>query len=81
MEAVTFEHAGKPVTKEQLALREQWLSSKAVHALPELKKYCPVCQRVHPFEYEHCPFDGSELGIVPGKPDETATAAGGRRGR
>jgi predicted metalloprotease with PDZ domain len=81
MEAVTFEYAGMPVTKEQLALRAQWLSSKAIHALPEVKKYCPVCQRVHPFEYEHCPFDGSDLGIVPGKADGAAAPTGGRRVR
>ena len=81
MEAVTFEYAGMPVTGEQLALRAQWLSSKAIHPLPDVKKYCPVCQRVHPFEYEHCPFDGSELGITPGKADGAAASSGGRRGR
>ncbi len=81
MELVTFEKAGMPVTKEQLLLRDQWLSSKAVHPLPQLKKHCPVCQRVHPFEYEHCPFDGSDLGIIPGKAEETPVNPGGRGGR
>jgi len=81
MEVVTFEKAGKTLSKEQVALREQWLSSKAVHPLPEVKKYCPVCQRVHPFEFEHCPFDGAELGIVPGKEDAAPAGGGGRRGR
>ncbi|HXJ41906.1 MAG TPA: PDZ domain-containing protein [Bryobacteraceae bacterium] len=70
LEVVTFEKAGRPVTAAQLTLRQQWLSSKAVHPLPELKKHCPVCQRTHPFEYENCPYDGSALGIVPGHADE-----------
>ena len=71
--------AGKPVTKDQLTRREQWLSSKAVHPLPEVKKHCPICQRVHPFEFEHCPYDGSDLGIIPGKADRPAPGPG-RRG-
>jgi predicted metalloprotease with PDZ domain len=81
MEAVTFEYAGKPVSKEQLALRQQWLSSKAVHPLPVLQKYCPGDQRAYPFEYEHCPTDGAELGIIPAKAEEPVAAGGGRRGR
>ncbi len=76
LELVTFEKAGQPVTKEHLAMREQWLGSKAIHPLPELKKHCPVCKRKHPFEYEHCPYDGSALGIVPGQAE---AASGGRR--
>lgn len=79
MEVVTFELAGKQVSKEQLAFREKWLASKAIHTLPELKKHCPVCQRTHSFEWEHCPFDGSELGIVPGKTERPAPTPG-RRG-
>ena len=79
MELVTFERAGQPVTREQLSRREQWLSSKAVHPLPDVRKYCPVCQRAHPFEFEHCPYDGSELGIIPGKAD--APPAARRSGR
>ena len=80
LEVVTFEKAGKPVPKAQMTLREQWLSSKAVHPLPEVKKYCPVCQRAHPFEFDHCPYDGSDLGIIPGKADEAPAAPGGGRG-
>ena len=79
LELVTFEQAGKVAGREQLALREAWLSSKAVHALPEVKKYCPVCQRALPFEWDHCPYDGSDLGIVPGKAE--ARVAGAGRGR
>jgi predicted metalloprotease with PDZ domain len=79
LEVVTFETANKPVSSQQLARRDEWLGSKAIHSLPEVKKYCPVCQRAHPFEFEHCPYDGSELGIVPGKADRPAPAAG-RRG-
>jgi hypothetical protein len=37
-------------------------------------------QRTHPFEFEHCPFDGADLRIIPGTEDE-ASAGGGRRGR
>jgi predicted metalloprotease with PDZ domain len=81
VEVVTLEKSGKPVTKAQLELREQWLSSKAVHALPEVKKYCSVCQRAHPFEYDHCPFDGSDLGIIPGNADEAPPASGRPAGR
>ena len=80
MELVTFEKAGKPVTKAQLEFRDRWLSSKAVHPLPDVKKYCPVCQRAHPFEYDNCPYDGSELGIVPGTADATPAPAA-RQGR
>ena len=80
LEVVTFEQAGKVAGREQLALREAWLSSKAVHALPEVKKYCPVCQRALPFEWDHCPYDGSDLGIVPGKAEARGAVAGrGRR--
>jgi len=79
LEVVTFERAGQPVSKAQLVLRDQWLTSKAVHPLPDVKKYCPVCRRALPFEYDHCPFDGSDLGIIPGKADE-APAPGGRGG-
>ena len=82
LEVLPVEQTGKAATKAQLELREQWLSSKAVHPLPEVKKYCPVCQRAHPFEYANCPFDGAELGIVPGDPDKAPRPAGrgGRRG-
>ena len=69
MELVTFEQAGKVASAEQLRLRADWLGSKAVHALPEVKKYCPVCKRAELFEWEHCPYDGADLGIVPGAVD------------
>ena len=81
LEVVTFEKANQPVTRQQLALREQWLSSKAIHPLPELKKYCPVCRRAHPFEYTHCPFDGTALAIVQSDKAEEAPATGRRRRR
>lgn len=81
LELVTFEAAGKSVSAQQTALRAQWLSSKAVHALPEVRKYCPICKRALVFEYEHCPYDGADLGIVPGSVDARPAAAGrGRRG-
>ena len=75
IELVTFEKAGISVSGEQLSFREKWLSSKAVHALPEVKKFCPVCHRAHPFEFEHCPFDGSDLRIIPAKDTNKADAA------
>ncbi len=79
LEMVPSEQTGKTPTPEQLALRSQWLGSKAVHPLPDLKKFCPVCQRAHPFEFEHCPFDGSDLGIIPGKAGPRPAAPGRRR--
>ncbi len=78
LELVPMEQAGKTPSKEQLTLREQWLSSKSIHPLPELHKYCPVCQRAHPFEFDHCPYDGSDLGIIPGKAPAAGPTAGGR---
>ena len=54
-------------TPETIAFREDWLSSKAKHAAPAIYKYCPLCKRKHPFEYEKCPYDGSALHITPGK--------------
>ena len=80
LELLPFENVSKPVTPAQLKLRNEWLSSKAIHPMPDVKKHCPVCQRALPFEYENCPFDGSALGIVPAKAD-ARPAAPGRGGR
>ncbi len=79
VEVVTYEEASMPMTPEMAAFREAWLSSKAVHALPKLEKYCHVCQRKYAFELEHCPYDGQDLHILPGS--EKAPAPQGRRRR
>jgi predicted metalloprotease with PDZ domain len=83
-----YELAGKELTPAMAKFREAWLSSKAVHPLPKLSRYCPVCRRVHPFEFDNCPFDGAALRITPPKPgddeaegDQSGAPAGGRGGR
>ncbi len=38
MELVTFEEAGRPVTPEISAFRQNWLGSKALHPLPAIDK-------------------------------------------
>ncbi len=80
VEVVTYEEAMMPVTTEMTAFREAWLSSKAVHPLPKLEKYCHVCQRKYAFELEHCPYDGQELHILPGS-EKPAAPPGRRRAR
>jgi len=79
MEVVTYEEALKPLTPEMTAFRESWLSSRAVHPLPKLEKYCYVCQRHYAFEMEHCPYDGQDLHFMPGS--EKAPQQQGRRRR
>ncbi len=79
-EIALYELAGKELTGDMKAFREAWLSSKAVHPLPKVMRYCGECKRAYPFEYENCPYDGTALGITP----ETAAGAsrsGGRGGR
>ncbi len=86
---VPYELAGRELTPEMARFREAWLSSKAIHPLPKLSRYCPVCRRAHPFEYENCPYDGAPLRITLPKPGEEDAAAdpqgaapgGGRGGR
>lgn len=65
LEMVAFEQAGRKLSAEQLAFRKAWLSSKAVHPLPGLHKYCVQCKRELTFEYDHCPYDGKDLSVVP----------------
>jgi len=65
-----YELAGRELTPEMARFREAWLSSKAIHPLPKLARYCPVCKRAQPFEYDYCPFDGAALRITPAKPGE-----------
>lgn len=36
MRIVTYESAGRPMTREMTAFREAWLSSKAIHAAPKV---------------------------------------------
>ncbi len=67
LQILPYERVGRAPSPDMLTLRNAWLSSKAVHPLPKLEKYCPVCKRALPFDYEHCPFDGSELAITPPK--------------
>ena len=92
-ELVPYELAGKELTPEMTAFRNAWLSSKAVHTLPHVLKYCPMCRRSHSFEFTNCPYDGTALRIVPLKPGEeyvppapsagapAAAPTGGRGGR
>jgi predicted metalloprotease with PDZ domain len=69
---VTYEQAGRSVPADVLAFRSAWLSSKAIHPLPTLEKYCPRCKRAFHFEYSACPFDGANLEITPSKTAEPA---------
>jgi predicted metalloprotease with PDZ domain len=81
-ELLPYEQAGRPLTPEMTAFRDAWLSSKAVHPLPKLEKYCHICQRKFAFELEHCPYDGTDLHITPGKaPAPGAEQQGRRRAR
>lgn len=79
LQLVPYELADKELTPEMKTFREAWLSSKAVHALPKVQKYCPMCRRTHPFEFDNCPYDGTALRITPLKPGEeyAPPAAGG----
>ena len=67
---VTCESAGRPPTPEMAAFREAWISSKAIHPLPKLSRYCPVCGRAQPFELDNCPYDGAALSLTPAKAGE-----------
>lgn len=79
-EMAPYEMAGKELTPGMRAFREAWLSSKAIHPAPPPVKYCSLCKRTLPFEYSHCPFDGTALSLVPGGQPEV-TAPGGRSGQ
>jgi predicted metalloprotease with PDZ domain len=76
-----YELADRQLTPEMAKFREAWLSSKAVHPLPKLSRYCPVCKRAHPFEYDNCPYDGAALRITLPKPGEEEPAADQPAGR
>jgi predicted metalloprotease with PDZ domain len=64
LEIVPLERAKRNVSKQQLALRDGWLASKAARPLPVLHRFCGQCRRAHPFEFETCPYDGKPLGFV-----------------
>ncbi len=87
LQMTPYELAGRELTPEMAKFREAWLSSKAIHPLPKVVKYCPTCKRSLQFEYEKCPYDGADLRITPAKPgedspdDTAAPATGGRGGR
>jgi predicted metalloprotease with PDZ domain len=70
LELVTFERAGRTTTPQQDAFRQAWLASKVAAPGKDgtLHVYCPKCRRALPFEYEKCPFDAGDLGIVPPPP-------------
>lgn len=73
MDLVLYERVSRPLTPEMTAFRQAWLSSKAIHPLPKVEKYCPVCRRGLPFEYEKCPYDGQDLRLtLGGSPSETS---------
>jgi predicted metalloprotease with PDZ domain len=71
LHVLTYERAGRTVAADMLAFRSAWLSSKAIHPLPKIEKYCPKCKRAFPFEYSACPFDGADLGVTPSEDAET----------
>jgi predicted metalloprotease with PDZ domain len=68
---ITYERGGLALPADLLAFRTTWLSSKAIHPLPTLEKYCPRCKRAFPFEYSTCPLDGATLEITPSTAEET----------
>ncbi len=61
---VEFEQAGRPLTAEMASFRAEWLGSKAIRPLPKLEKYCHECKRAFQFEYDKCPYDGTDLKIT-----------------
>lgn len=65
VQIVTYEQAGRELTPAMTAFRQAWLGSKAVHTLPAIQRYCPVCRRAYPFEESYCPYDGRALSITP----------------
>ncbi len=69
----------KPRVRKHVAVYGHPLQNEKFDALPEVKKYCPVCRRALPFVWDHCPYDGSDLGIVPGQAEARVAADG--RGR
>ena len=80
VQIVPYEQAGRELTPEMAAFRQAWLGSKAIHALPQLNRYCQACGRAYPFEESFCPYDGKALAITPAtKPAEqqgTGSSAG-----
>ncbi|HTA71515.1 MAG TPA: PDZ domain-containing protein [Bryobacteraceae bacterium] len=73
LQMTPYEFAGREITPEIATFREGWLSSKAIHPLPKLVKYCATCKRSLQFDYEKCPYDGADLRLTPGKPGEETT--------
>jgi predicted metalloprotease with PDZ domain len=67
-ELVSYEAAGRTLSAAQTSFRDAWLSSKAKQPLPELQKHCGRCKRALRFEFEKCPYDGTDLRIAPGNP-------------
>jgi predicted metalloprotease with PDZ domain len=61
----TFEAAGRELPDAARALRDAWLSSKAIHPAPAVFKYCKGDARPVPFEYSKCPADGGDLFLTP----------------
>jgi predicted metalloprotease with PDZ domain len=64
VQIVPYEQAGRELTTEMAAFRQDWLGSKAIHALPALSRYCPECRRAYRFEESFCPYDGKALTIT-----------------
>jgi len=63
IEVVPFEHQSLALTPDIETFRKNWLGSKSTD-LPELVKHCPACKRELPFQYEACPYDKTELGLI-----------------
>lgn len=63
LELIPYEQNGIALTSEMKELREDLFGTKS-KSFTELKKYCPVCKREFPFEYESCPYDENELEIT-----------------
>jgi predicted metalloprotease with PDZ domain len=64
VEVVSFESAGRALDASASRSRQAWLRARA-EPRPELRRYCPKDGAAFPFAYEHCPWDGEPLSLVP----------------
>lgn len=67
IEIITFEKAGRLMSERIRSFRSKWLSSLDKGELPQLNKYCSICGRKYPFNYQFCNIDGGELLLSPKK--------------
>ena len=52
------------LSPKQAELRNKWLAARSQYRIGT-GKYCPICARNWPHEYETCPYDSGVLGITP----------------